>query len=215
MMLEQLTQLGINVSLVLDGLFIALVVVCVAFLMVVTSLKGLVGPLFRCKYKRHTMAIIDVGSIESQIMTYPPGSSNLNFKIKTSMGDDEYSWPIPPEEERLLPNGMRYILGSTVFGSLFRISKRAEDLEATKAFFGPKAQARIIEDRAKKLTDKLTKDINKPVIWAVAGLIVIFGLVFAYLIIIKAAEYNLATTMLQSVKEIAPVTTTLPPLPPI
>jgi hypothetical protein len=213
MIMEVMTQLGLNVGLALDIMTVVIILLMVFIIMATSSLKGLWGPIFKAKYRRHTMAIMDVGGIESQILTYPPGSSNVHFKIKTANGDDEYDWPIPHEEERVLPNGIKYILGSVMFGALFRINKRAEELEEKKMYFGPKAQARIIEDRAKKLTDKLTKDINKPMIMATAAIIIIFALVFAYLILIKAAEYNLAREMITTYQAIGPTTTTLPKLP--
>ena len=207
MITEVLTKLGINYVLFTDCLFVLFVILGVFLVMVLSSFKGIAIPILKARYTKQDLVLADLGSLEIQLLNYPRGSESIDVNFK----DEKRNWTIPPEIQRMLPNGVKFICISRSCGSAFNINVLGKELNGIRAMLSPKSQANVIDDRAKMLSDKFATDLNKPVyiISAVAVLfIVILG---GYLIFTKAMEYNMAKEFCSGASQFI-TTTTLPKL---
>ena len=76
----------------------------------------------------------------------------------------------------------------------------------------PKAQASVIDYRAKQLSDKFATDLNKPV-YIISAVAILFIVVLGgYLIFTKSMEYSMAKEFCGSMAQAFTTTTTLPKL---
>ena len=223
--------MGINPVLVFDIMSGYALFTVFGFMMFTTAFKGILTPMIQSKLLKKNIAFIDYGGIETPIITYDRGTTELQFKHKENI----YSWNIPEGIERMLANNSRYILASTRLGVCFTARTAADVNEAERLYnsgdaenihssgvilerirktLSPKAQANTIDDRAKQISDRALSNINKPMIYAAGIGLVFIVVLFGYLIFTKAMEYDLAAQTIQNLGHLSP-TTTLPQLPPL
>lgn len=235
MILQLLQGLGLNTSLFVDATIFGEALLIAFMLMAALAFKGIVGPLVRSKLRKENIAIVDLGGIETPLINYPRGATELKWEHK----GNKYSWSIPPGIERQLPNNSRYILANAkILGGAYN-SRSIEDVEyaayleayknqqgtamnleevarllsRVRAMLSPKAQANTIDDRAKQLADVETANVNRPIIYGVAVAIVGIVIIGGYLIMTKAMEYNLCTEGIKiAAQTVTPTTIKLPPL---
>jgi hypothetical protein len=209
MILRIIEAIGLNPELIADLMLVALIAQTLLIMAISSTLKGMIIPLLKAKYQKKNLAVVDIGGIETPLITYDRGSEELQYSHK----ENNFSWPIPDGIEKMLPNGIRYILASRHSGSTFNINLMGEDINNIKRLLSPKNQANIIDDRSKQISDRLTKDINKPMILATGIGIIFLIAIFGYLVFIKAVEYDLCAQAAQTAYTTAETTlTTLPPL---
>jgi hypothetical protein len=235
MILQLLQGMGLNASLFVDGIIVGEGLFIAFMLLATMQLKGIFWPIVRSRLRKENIAIIDLGGIETPLVNYPRGSTELVWEHKKN----KFSWSIPPGIERELANGSRYILANAkILGGAFNsrshedvtlaahldaymgekgeaisIEEVAKLLSKVRAMLSPKAQANTIDDRAKQLADVETANINKPLIYGIAVAIVGIVVIGGYLIMTKAMEYSLCTEGMKIAAQT--VTTTTIKLPPL
>lgn len=208
MILKILEAAGLNTELVFDiGCIITIGLILLQILNI-NTFKGLYLPMIRAKTGKQNMAIIDLGGIGVDVINYPRSSNSIDYKYK----DDQYNWPIPDNMEKILPNDVRFIQTSTQYGAAYNIHIIGENAQAYKKMLSPKMQANTIDDRAKEITDRLTADISKPMIYGAALGFIIICAVFGYLLLMKGMEYNVAKHAFEAARSIPTTTIPIPPL---
>lgn len=210
MILQIIQSTGLNAELLVDIAGLTLLTLGTLQIINMNTFKGLYTPMLKCKLtKKHNTALIDLGGIGVDVITYPRSSNNLTYKYK----DDQYDWTIPKNIERVLPNDIRFIQASTHYGSAYNIHVIGDEAQEYKRMLSPKMQANTIDDRAKTIAEKLYADINKPLIIGAGIGIIIIVAIFGYLILMKGMEYDVAKHAIQASAKAAQATTsTIPPL---
>jgi len=208
MILDVLTKLGINNSLFVDVYVVLSILIGVFLVMVLSAFKGVAVPILKAKYTKNDLCFADLGSLEIQLINYPRGAESIDIEHK----GEKRNWPIPPEIQRILPNGVKFICISRSCGSAFNINVLGKELNTIRAMLSPKAQASVIDYRAKQLSDKFATDLNKPV-YIISAVAILFIVVLGgYLIFTKSMEYSMAKEFCGSMAQAFTTTTTLPKL---
>jgi len=199
-------NMGVNPSLIFDLLFLAILGETFFIIMALSSMKGILIKFLRGKYRKENIAFLDTGGMEIEVVNYPRGATEIEHKLGT--------WGIPPDQEQLLPNGIRFILASvhTKDGLAFSIKKLGWNEEDKRRFLSPKMMANVVVTRSQQIANKFTKDWNKPMVYGTAIALVFIVSIGLYLITTKAFEYNACKLAIQAVRTAATTTTTLPPL---
>jgi len=208
MILRILDVIGLNTELIGDIMFITIIAQTLALIAIAGTLKGILIPLLKAKYQKKNLAIIDLGGIETPLINYERGSQELEYTHK----EQKFTVPIPDGIERMLPNGIKYILISRHIGTAFNIHLMGQQIDSIKKLLNPKNIANTIDDRSKQIADRLTKDVNKPMILATGVAIIFVIVLFGYLIFIKAIEYDIARQLIADAGLTAQTLHELPPL---